>query len=68
MSLRTVNSVIPLDSTDWAILRELQADARTPVRALGEAVGLSPSAVAERKRRLEEAGVVSGYRAVVDPA
>jgi Lrp/AsnC family leucine-responsive transcriptional regulator len=68
VSLRTVNSVIPLDSTDWAILRELQADARTPVRALGEAVGLSPSAAAERKRRLEEAGVIGGYRAVVDPA
>ena len=68
VALPTVNTAIPLDSTDWAILRVLQEDSRTPVRALGEAVGLSPSAAAERKRRLEESGVISGYRAVVDPA
>lgn len=60
--------MVPLDSTDWAILRVLQDDARTPVRALGEAVGLSASAAAERKWRLEEAGVLAAYRAVVDPA
>jgi Lrp/AsnC family transcriptional regulator, leucine-responsive regulatory protein len=60
-------SSIELDGTDWAILRVLQDDARTSVRALGDAVGLSPSAAAERRRRLEEAGVLRGYRAEVDP-
>lgn len=59
-------SSIELDSTDWAILRVLQDDARTSVRALGDAVGLSASAAAERRRRLEEAGVLRGYRAEVD--
>jgi Lrp/AsnC family leucine-responsive transcriptional regulator len=55
-----------LDATDWAILRELQADARVSVRELGDAVNLSSSAVAERRRRLEEAGVIRRYRAEVD--
>jgi Lrp/AsnC family leucine-responsive transcriptional regulator len=57
-----------LDSTDWAILRELQADARLSFSALGRRVNLSAPAVAERVRRLESAGVIAGYQARVDPA
>jgi Lrp/AsnC family leucine-responsive transcriptional regulator len=57
-----------LDATGWEILRALQEDGRLPFRALGKRVGLSSPAVAERVRRLEDAGIITGYRAVVDPA
>ncbi|HEV8192509.1 MAG TPA: Lrp/AsnC family transcriptional regulator, partial [Ktedonobacterales bacterium] len=57
----------PLDSTDWSILRELQQDARLSYNELGRRVGLSAPAAAERVRRLESAGVITGYGARVDP-
>ena len=57
-----------LDGTDQRILAELQADGRQSWVELGRRVAMSASAVVERVRRLEEAGVVRGYRAVVDPA
>ncbi|MGC4936925.1 Lrp/AsnC family transcriptional regulator [Kribbella sp. DT2] len=57
-----------LDATDWQILGELQADGRLSYNQLGKRVNLSPPAVADRVRRLEEAGVISGYRAEVDAA
>jgi Lrp/AsnC family leucine-responsive transcriptional regulator len=60
--------VRPLDSTDWSILRELQHDARLSYNELGRRVGLSAPAAAERVRRLESAGVITGYGARVDPA
>lgn len=58
----------PLDALDWQILRELQADARLSYNQLARRVGLSSPTVAERVRRLEEAGVIVGYRAEVDPS
>jgi Lrp/AsnC family leucine-responsive transcriptional regulator len=57
-----------LDPTDWRILEELQAEGRLSFNELGRRVSLSPPSVAERVRRLESLGVISGYRAVVDPA
>lgn len=51
---------------DWALLRELQADARLSFSELSRRVHLSPPAVAERVRKLEESGVVTGYHAHVD--
>jgi Lrp/AsnC family transcriptional regulator, leucine-responsive regulatory protein len=57
-----------LDDTDWQVLRELQADGRLSYHELGRRVGLSAPAVAERVRRLEEAGVITGYVARVDAA
>lgn len=57
-----------LDATDWRILDELQRDGRLSFNQLGRLVSLSPPAVAERVRRLEEAGVIAGYQARVDPA
>ncbi|WP_305787046.1 Lrp/AsnC family transcriptional regulator [Symbioplanes lichenis] len=57
-----------MDAMDWALLRELQADARLSYSELSRRVHLSPPAVAERVRRLEEAGVVTGYHAHVDLA
>jgi Lrp/AsnC family leucine-responsive transcriptional regulator len=56
-----------LDSTDWRILEALQADGRASYAELARAVSMSPSAVTERVRRLEESGVITGYSAVVDP-
>jgi Lrp/AsnC family leucine-responsive transcriptional regulator len=50
-----------LDKVDRAILRELQRDGRYSFAEIGKAVGLSATSVAERIRRLEEAGVIEGY-------
>ena len=58
---------IPVDRTDWHLLEELQKDGRASYADLARAVAMSPSAVAERVRRLEESGVIAGYRATVDP-
>src|SRR5262249_57450422 len=57
-----------LDDTDWQVLKELQADGRLSFHELGRRVGLSAPAVAERVRRLEEAGVIAGDHARVGPA
>ncbi|WP_377267154.1 Lrp/AsnC family transcriptional regulator [Peterkaempfera sp. SMS 1(5)a] len=57
-----------MDDMDWAILGELQGDARLSFSELSRRVHLSPPAVAERVRRLEESGVVTGYHAHVDAA
>lgn len=56
------------DTYDIRILRELQADARISLAELGRRVHLSPPAVTERVRKLELAGVISGYRATVNLA
>ena len=57
-----------LDNTDWRILGELQRDGRISFNRLARLVNLSAPAVAERVRRMEEAGVIDGYQAHVDPA
>src|SRR5437588_5454118 len=57
----------PLDSTDWKILRELQRDARLSYNELGRRVGLTAPASAERVRKLEATGVITGYSAQIDP-
>jgi Lrp/AsnC family transcriptional regulator for asnA, asnC and gidA len=54
------------DQIDIAIIRLLAQDARTSVRKLARAVGMSAPAVAERIGRLERAGVIRGYRAELD--
>ena len=57
-----------LDAFDTRILAELQADARLSLAELGRRVHLSQPAVAERVRKLEAAGVITGYRATVNLA
>src|SRR3546814_12913662 len=52
-----------LDGKDWQLLEALQRDARLGFAELGRLVRLSAPAVAERVRRLEDAGVISGYHA-----
>ncbi len=56
-----------LDSTGRQLLRALQENARLSYSELGRRVGLSSPAVTERVRRLEEAGLITGYHAEVNP-
>ncbi|MFJ9517584.1 Lrp/AsnC family transcriptional regulator [Kitasatospora sp. NPDC101801] len=56
-----------MDAVDRLLLAELQADARLSYNELSRRVRLSSPAVAERVRRLEADGVISGYHAHVDP-
>ncbi len=55
-----------LDNIGWKILVELQENARIPFAELGRRVGLSTPAVADRVRRLEDAGIITGYRAQIN--
>ncbi|WP_329281648.1 Lrp/AsnC family transcriptional regulator [Streptomyces sp. NBC_00691] len=59
---------VNLDALDWAIIEQLQQDARISLSELGRRVNLSSSATTERVRNLESQGVVTGYQAVVDLA
>jgi Lrp/AsnC family transcriptional regulator, leucine-responsive regulatory protein len=56
-----------LDRLDARIVAELQKDGRRAVVDLAEAIGLSGTPCARRIRLLEEAGVIQGYTAIVDP-
>ncbi len=58
---------VGLDAVDRQIISELALDARIPFAELGRRVSLSAPAVTERVRRLEQSGVITGYRAEVDP-
>lgn len=57
-----------LDGIARKILAELQKDPRASYAELGRRVGLSPSATAERVRRLEDAQIIRGYHVDIDPA
>jgi Lrp/AsnC family transcriptional regulator, leucine-responsive regulatory protein len=56
-----------LDSIDRQIIGELAQNGRIPFAELGRRVSMSSPAVTERVRRLEQAGVITGYRAEIDP-
>lgn len=55
-----------LDETGWQLLQELQQNARLSYSELGQRVGLSSPAVADRIHRMEEAGIIGGYRAEIN--
>ena len=55
-----------LDRYDHHILRELQRDGRISNQELADRIGLSPSPCLRRVRALEESGLISGYRAMLD--
>ncbi|MFM2053212.1 MAG: hypothetical protein RL456_1249, partial [Pseudomonadota bacterium] len=61
------SDAVQLDATDRALLRQLQADARLSNVDLAQRVHLSPSACLRRVRRLEEAGVIDRYVALLAP-
>lgn len=54
------------DRIDMSVLAALQRDGRSTIQKLAEAVNLSPRACLERVRRLETAGIISGYRAEIE--
>ncbi len=55
-----------LDYTGWQLLQALQQDARLSYTELGQRVGLTAPAVAERVRKMEDAGIISGYHAEIN--
>src|SRR5246500_855946 len=56
-----------LDQIGWKLLQELQLKGRLSYAGLGRGVGLTTPAVVERVKRMEEAGIILGYHADVDP-
>jgi Lrp/AsnC family leucine-responsive transcriptional regulator len=62
-----MDAPITLDSIDRRVLRSLQQDGRVTYDVLAQQVGLSPSAVLRRVKRLEAAGIVIGYVALLAP-
>lgn len=56
-----------VDAADMMLVKALVADARTSIAELARMVGLSSPSVSERIRRLEEAGVIEGYTATINP-
>ena len=56
-----------IDNFDRRILEELQQEGRLSNQELADRIGLSPSPCLRRVRALEEAGIISGYRALLDP-
>ncbi|PTX49013.1 transcriptional regulator, AsnC family [Gemmobacter caeni] len=61
------NALMELDSYDKAILRVLAAEGRITATELARRIGLSKSPTQTRLKRLEEGGVIAGYRAMLDP-
>lgn len=59
---------IPLDPTDIELLQALQKNGQATAQELGEVLNLSASQAGRRRQRLEERGVIQGYRARLDPA
>jgi Lrp/AsnC family leucine-responsive transcriptional regulator len=57
---------LEFDATDLAILELLQENCKRPLAAIGDKVGLSAPSVVDRIRKLEEAGVITGYVAQLD--
>ncbi|KQU52636.1 AsnC family transcriptional regulator [Bosea sp. Leaf344] len=56
-----------LDGFDWKLLDALQQDASLTNGALAERIGLSASQISRRRQRLEQEGVIRGYRALIEP-
>ncbi len=61
-----MNRPVTIDATDWKILRELQRHGRITNVELASRVGLSPPPCLRRVQALERAGIITGYRALVD--
>jgi Lrp/AsnC family transcriptional regulator, leucine-responsive regulatory protein len=68
MPRRSLPNVVEMDTIAWKVIEALQHNARLSFAELGRRIGLSTPAVAERVRRLEEAGVITGYHAALDMA
>src|SRR5262245_47940923 len=64
--MKFTQATVELDDVDIRILDLLQQDCKRPLAAIGQDVGLSAPSVIERIRKLEEAGVIRGYVALLD--
>lgn len=62
-----MHETVSLDTFDWRLVSALQDDASLTNAALAERIGLSASQVSRRRQRLEESGVITGYRALIAP-
>ena len=67
MEITVDNAQFDLDQFDRAILRFLAGDGRMSITDLARQVGLSKSPTQARLKRLEASGVITGYRAQIDP-
>lgn len=67
MARKPLHSTV-LDPTDVTIVELMQQNGRISVSELGRQVGLSQPAASERLKRLEERGIISSYKAIIDPA
>lgn len=63
-----MSNYLTLDTVDREILLQLRLDGRLSNVELARRVGLTPPPCLRRVKRLEQAGVIAGYRAVIDPA
>jgi Lrp/AsnC family leucine-responsive transcriptional regulator len=59
---------VALDDVGWQIIEHLQNDGRMSFAELGRRVGLTLPAVAERVRKMQDSGVITGFRAEINPA
>lgn len=57
-----------MDRTDYRIIELLQLEGRISMKDLGMKVGLTAPAVSERVKKMEESGIITGYKACIDPA
>lgn len=55
-----------MDTIDYQIIKQLQNNGRTSIKKLAQIVSLTPPAVAERIKKLEDTGVITGYQAIID--
>lgn len=55
-----------MDSVNWRILRELQQNARSTYAEIGKIVGLTAPAVGQRIQKMEDEGIINGYRVALD--
>lgn len=56
-----------MDTIDYEIIKLLEDNGRVSIKRIAEIISLTPPAVAERIRKLEETGVIMGYRAIINP-
>jgi Lrp/AsnC family transcriptional regulator, leucine-responsive regulatory protein len=61
------HNFMTIDETDRRIIEILQAEARTPNAEIARQIGMAPSAIHERIRKLEERGIIEGYVAKIHP-
>lgn len=64
--MKPSESVYPLDGIDKTILSHLMNDARTPILEISRKVGISGAAIHQRLRKLEQAGILSGSKVLID--